>query len=263
VDLGIKDRVALVAASSKGLGRESAGSLAAEGVKLVLCARGGEALGRTAEQIRERTGVDVLDVVADLTKADDIRRLLEQSVERFGTIDILVNNCGGPPGGTFLDHDLDRWRGAVEANLMSAVALAREVVPFMIKNKWGRIINITSISVKQPLPNLMLSNSVRAAVVGWAKTLANELGTHNVLVNTICQGYFLTDRLAELAEMKAGAEGSTIDTVLGEWSATVPLERIGNPEEFGALVAFLASEKASYITGTTVAIDGGFCRALL
>ncbi|MCK4546950.1 MAG: SDR family oxidoreductase [Candidatus Eisenbacteria sp.] len=261
--MGIRDRVALVAASSKGLGRESARSLARQGARIVVCARGEEALGETAEAIRSEIGAEVLDVVADLTRAEDIKNLIERTLERFGAIDILINNCGGPPAGTFLDHSLDRWRAAVENNLVSAVALTKEIVPSMIKQKWGRIVNVTSISVKQPLPNLMLSNSIRAAVVGWAKTLATELGPHSITVNSICQGYFLTDRLAELAAIKAKNAGETMDAVFGEWTSEVPLGRIGNPEEFGDLVAFLASEKAAYITGTTITIDGGLCQGLL
>jgi len=263
VDLGIRDRVAVVAASSKGLGREAARSLAEEGVKVVLCARGEDELKKTAEAIGRDTGTEILDVAADLTREADVRRLVERTVERFGTVHILVNNCGGPPAGTFLDHDLDRWRRAVETNLMSAVMLTREVVPFMIKNGWGRIVNITSISVKQPLPNLILSNSIRAAVIGWAKTLASELGKYDILVNNLCQGYFLTDRLYSLAEGKANEEGRTVEDVLGAWSETVPVGRVGRPEEFGPLVAFLASERASYITGDSIAIDGGFCQSLL
>lgn len=263
MDLGIAGRVALVAASSKGLGREAARSLAREGTTVVLCARGEGPLRETAEAIRSETGAAVLDVVADLTKEEEIRRLVEQAAERYGTVDIVVNNCGGPPAGSFLEHDLERWRQAVETNLMSAVTLTRMVVPLMIERHWGRIVNITSISVKQPLPGLILSNSVRAAVIGWAKTLAQELGPNNILVNSICQGYFLTDRLQELAEKKAAETDQPVDQILGRWSASVPLGRIGNPEEFGPLVAFLASERASYITGDSVAIDGGFCQSLL
>jgi len=263
VDLGIRNRVALVAASSKGLGREAARSLAQEGTDVVLCARNGAALKEAAGAIRGETGAELLDVVADLTVEKDVKGLVEQAIGRFGTIDILVNNCGGPPPGVFLDHDLATWRQAVENNLMSAISLTRLVVPYMIKKKWGRIVNITSISVKQPVPNLILSNSVRAAVVGWARTLANELASHNILVNSICQGYFLTERLRNLAENRAKGENSTAEKVLEGMASEVPLGRVANQEEFGPLVAFLASEKASYITGTTITIDGGLCRFLL
>jgi 3-oxoacyl-[acyl-carrier protein] reductase len=263
MDLGIQGRTALVAASSKGLGRESARSLAREGVRVILCARGEEALRRTADEIRSESDVEVLDFAADLTKPDEVRRLVERSVERFGTVDILVNNCGGPPIGTFLEHDLDAWRRAVDTTLMSTIVLTREVLPFMIKKRWGRIVNITSMSVKQPVPGLILSNSLRAAVVGWAKTLADEVAHDRVLVNSICQGYFMTDRIVSLAGTRAKNEGKTPDVVLAEFTADVPLERMGAPEEFGPLVAFLASERASYITGATFAIDGGRCRGLL
>lgn len=262
MDLGIKGRVALVAASSRGLGREVARRLGEEGARLSICARGNEALAETASQFR-RSGVDVLDQVCDLTVEQQATALVKRTVDHFGALDILVTNSGGPPPGEFLEHDTARWRSAVDLNLLSAVHLCREAVPQMVKRRWGRIVMMTSISVKQPLDGLVLSNSVRAAVVGLGKTLANELGKHGVLVNAVCPGYFLTDRVKELAHQYAIKTGGKPDQLLNQWAAQNALGRVGNPEEFGSLVAFLCSERASYISGATLAIDGGLCRSLL
>jgi 3-oxoacyl-[acyl-carrier protein] reductase len=263
MDLGIKDKVALVAASSRGLGREVAGRLAAEGVKLTVCARDGQQLKECANWLRDEFGAQVLGVECDLTDEDRVKVLVDHTLESYGTIDILVANCGGPPPGAFLDHDVERWREAIDLNLMSTVFLCRAVAPHMIKQRWGRIVLMTSISVKQPIDGLILSNSVRAAVVGLGKTLANELGPHGVLVNSVCPGYFLTDRVRELAEMNAARTGGSPDDLLDKWAQANVLGRVGDPAEFGQLVAFLCSEPASYITGTAIAIDGGLCRALL
>jgi 3-oxoacyl-[acyl-carrier protein] reductase len=211
MDLGIKDRVALVTASSKGLGMQAARALAAEGAKLSICARGKEALDGTAAALKEEFGGDVLSTVCDLTD--------EKS--HFGRIDILVVNCGGPPSGAFVDHDADRWRSAVELNLMSAIYLVQEAVPLMIPKRWGRIVFSTSISVKQPIDGLILSNSVRAAVIGLSRTLANELGQHGILVNSVCPGFFLTDRVKELAEKSAEKAGSQPQDFIDRWAGGV------------------------------------------
>jgi 3-oxoacyl-[acyl-carrier protein] reductase len=263
MDLGIKDRVALVTASSRGLGREAARALAGEGARLSICARGQDALSKTAASLREDFGVDVLSTVCDLTDEDQARGVVRKTADHFGRIDILVVNCGGPPPGEFLDHDADRWRSAVDLNLMSAVYLLQEVVPRMIPKRWGRIVFSTSISVKQPIDGLILSNSVRAAVVGMGKTLANELGRHGILVNSVCPGYFLTDRVTELAEKNAQKTGGKPQDLIDRWAGQNVLGRVARPEEFGPLVAFLCSQKAGYITGTSIAIDGGFSKGLL
>jgi 3-oxoacyl-[acyl-carrier protein] reductase len=263
MDLGIKDRIALVTASSRGLGREAARALAAEGVKLSLCARGEEALSGTAESIREEFGVDVLSTVCDLTDEQQARGLVKKTADHYGRIDILVVNCGGPPPGAFVDHHADRWRAAVDLNLMSAVYLVQEAAPRMIPKRWGRIVFSTSISVKQPIDGLILSNSVRAAVVGMGKTLANELGRHGILVNSVCPGYFLTDRVKELAEQNAQKTGGKPQDMIDRWAGQSVLGRVAQPEEFGPLVAFLCSQKAGYITGTAIAVDGGFSKGLL
>jgi 3-oxoacyl-[acyl-carrier protein] reductase len=263
MDLGIKDRVALVTASSRGLGKQAARALAAEGVKLSICARGKDALLETAASLEEEFGVEVLSTVCDLTNEGQARDLVKRTADHFGRIDILVVNCGGPPPGAFSEHDADRWRSAVDLNLMSAVYLVQEAVVRMIPKRWGRIVFSTSISVKQPIDGLILSNSVRAAVVGLSKTLANELGQHGILVNSVCPGYFLTDRVKELAEKNAQKSGGKPQDLIDRWAGQSVLNRVAQPVEFGSLVAFLCSQKASYITGTAIAIDGGFSKGLL
>lgn len=263
MDLGIKDRVALVAASSRGLGREVAGCLAAEGARLAICARKGPRLKECAGWLRDEFKAEVLGMECNLTDEPQVKLLVDQTLERYGKLDILVANCGGPPPGTFLEHEVERWREAVDLNLMSTVYLCRAVAPHMIKKRWGRIVLMTSISVKQPIDGLILSNSVRAAVVGLGKSLANELGPHGVLVNSVCPGYFLTERVKELAEKSAVKTGGSPDDLIDKWAKSNVLGRVGNPGEFGQLVTFLCSERASYITGTAIAIDGGLCRSLL
>jgi 3-oxoacyl-[acyl-carrier protein] reductase len=263
MDLGIQDRVALVTASSRGLGKEVARRLAEEGCRLSVCSREEGPLRQTASWLRHQTGAEVLEEVCDLTDEGQVETLVRKTAEHFGSLDILVANCGGPPPGKFLDHDTERWRRAVELNLMSAVWLCRETVPHMQRGQWGRIVLMTSISVKQPIDGLILSNSVRAATVGLAKTLANELGSGGILVNSVCPGYFLTDRVRELAEKNANDTGGSPGDMLEKWSRQNVLGRVAAPEEFGSLVAFLCSERASYITGTAIAIDGGLSRALL
>ena len=263
MDLGIKDKVALVAASSKGLGREVACALAQEGVRLSLCARTQSTLHETAEHIRSRYGVEVMETVCDLTDEHQVATLVKGTLESFGTVDILVSNAGGPPPGKFLEHDVDAWRRAVDLNFMSAVFLCQQVVPVMQKNQWGRIVLMTSISVRQPLDGLILSNSVRAATTGLARTLANELGEDNILVHTVCPGFFLTDRVKSLAERLAEANGTTPEDMEKKWASQNVLGRVADPSEFGPLVAFLCSERASYMTGSAIAIDGGLYKGLL
>lgn len=262
MDLGIRDRVALVAASSRGLGFEVARSLAAEGVRVVICGRDEERLQEAAARLR-RDDARVLAVACDLTVEEQVTSLVAQARQHFGQIDILVANCGGPPSGQFLQHDSQAWRQAVQLNLMSTVFLCRQVVPQMQERGWGRVVLMTSITVKQPLENLVLSNSVRAAVVGLGKTLAAEMGPSGVLVNSVCPGYFLTDRVSGLAEAAAARTGESPQAFIDSWARQGVLGRIGDPAEFAPLVAFLCSERASYITGTALAIDGGLSRSLL
>jgi len=263
MDLGLRDKVALVPASSQGLGRAIAFELAREGARVALCARGREKLEATADEIRQATGAEVLPVVADVSQPDDCERLAEAVQEHFGRVDILVTNAGGPPAGYFLDLEDEGWRTAVELTLMSAVRLIRLVLPSMRERGWGRIINMTSISVKQPIEDLILSNSIRAAVVGMAKTIATQFAAQGITVNNVCPTYTLTERVENLARARAEREGISYDEVLDAYGTQVPAQRLGKPEETAALVAFLASERAAFITGATIQIDGGSYRGLL
>jgi 3-oxoacyl-[acyl-carrier protein] reductase len=263
MDLGLNGKVALVAASSRGLGRAVAEELAAEGANLVLCARGPAALGETAEAIREATGVQVIDVAADLGKLADVEHVVAAALETFGRVDVLVTNTGGPPPGPFESHSREAWRDAVRHNLESVLDLTRAVLPGMKEHRWGRIINVTSIAVKQPVDNLILSNSVRAAVTGFARTLANEVAEYGITVNNVLPGYTRTQRLETLAERAAEQQGTSPAKALATWESQIPMRRLGEPHEFAALVAFLASERASYVTGTSIPIDGGWTRSLL
>ena len=262
MDLGLKNKVALVAASSQGLGRAVAEELAAEGASLVLCARDSRTLAETAASIAEKTNAHVLAVPADVTVAEDIKRLVDAGNERFGRIDILVTNAGGPPAGRFEQLTHEQWENAIRLTLLSAVELTRQVLPGMKGRRWGRIINITSIAVKQPVENLLLSNSLRAGLTGFARTLANEVATDGITVNNVLPGYTRTERLDELAEMMAEKQGISPNEFRGKWEKEIPMARLGEPREFAAMVTFLASERASYITGTSIQVDGGWIRSL-
>jgi len=260
MDLGLKDRVALVAASSTGLGKAVALGLAREGAKLALCARTEATLMATAEEIGRETGDEVFARPLDLTIAEDVRAFVASAFARYGRLDICVANAGGPPSKSFAETSPDDWRRAVELNLMTTVTLAHETLPFMRQQRWGRFIAITSASVKQPLEGLVLSNAVRSGVAGLVKTLANEYGPYNILVNNVCPGFTATDRLTSLAEELAKKEGVDRAEIESRWARQAPLGRIGQPEELANLVVFLASERASYITGVSIAVDGGFIR---
>ena len=250
MDLGLKGKVALVAASSRGLGRAVAEELGSEGVDLVLCARGAAALEETARAIRAASKVNVLAASADLSQLTDVASLVGAAMKEFGRIDILVTNGGGPPAGPFESHSADAWHAAVRQNLDSVVELTRDVLPGMKQRRWGRIINITSIAVKQPVDNLILSNSIRAAVTGFARTLANEVAAFGVTVNNVMPGYTRTDRVTQLASKNAKLKGTSSADEIALWEKQIPMGRLGEPREFAALVAFLASERASYITGS-------------
>jgi len=263
MDLGLKDKVALVAASSQGLGRAVAEELAAEGASLVLCARDSQTLDQTAVAIAERSNTRVLAVPADVTVADDIKRVVDAGIERFGRIDILVTNAGGPPAGRFEQLTREQWEQAIRLTLLSAVELTRQVLPGMKERRWGRILNITSIAVKQPVENLLLSNSLRAGLTGFARTLANEVAADGITVNNVLPGYTRTERLDELAEMMAEKQGISPSEFRGKWEKEIPMGRLGEPREFAAVVAFLASERASYITGISIQVDGGWIKSLL
>lgn len=263
MELGLRGRVALVGAASKGLGRAVAEELAREGVRVVLCARGAEILRATAHEIAQATGAEVHPVAADLATAEGIETVLAGARERFGQVDILVTNTGGPPSGPFGAHAWDAWQAAVDLLLRSAVELTRGVLPGMRERNWGRILAVTSIAVKQPVDGLMLSNSLRAAVTGFTRTLANEVAPHGITVNALLPGYTRTERVEQLNAATAAREGVPVDAVQARIEAQIPMRRLGEPREFGALAAFLASERASYITGQSIAVDGGWIRGLL
>ena len=263
MDFGLKDKVALVAASSQGLGRAVAEELAAEGASLVLCARDSRTLTETAAAIAEKSNAHVLAVPADVTITEDIERLVQAGIERFGHIDILVTNAGGPPAGTFEQLTREQWEQAIRLTLLSAVELTRQVLPGMKERRWGRILNITSIAVKQPIENLLLSNSLRAGLTGFARTLANEVAPYGITVNNVMPGYTRTERLEELAEMMAEKQGISASEFRGKWENEIPMGRLGEPRELAAVVAFLASERASYVTGTSIQVDGGWIKSLL
>lgn len=263
MDLGIKGKVALVAAASQGLGRAVAEELAAEGASLVICARREREIVDVARSIESNFGVPAVGIPADLTDPGDIQRLVDTGIRRFGSIEILVTNTGGPPAGQFENFDRNAWQYAVDLLLMSAVDLTRLVLPQMKSNRWGRILNITSISVKQPVDNLILSNSVRAAVTGMARTLANEVAEYGITVNNILPGYTATERVEQLARATAERQHLTVEQARTTWENQIPMRRLGRPEEFAALAAFLVSERAGYITGTSIPVDGGWIRSLL
>jgi 3-oxoacyl-[acyl-carrier protein] reductase len=262
MDLGLKDRVAIVAASSQGLGKAVALGLAREGAKLAICARTGSTLSQTAEEIRKETGVEVLARPVDVTDYEQVRSFISETNDRFGRVDVCVTNAGGPPAKPFSETTVEDWQDEVNLNLMSTLYFVREVLPLMQKRKWGRVISITSLSVKQPVDNLVLSNSVRSAVSGLMKTLSNEYGKDNILINNVCPGYTLTVRLDELSGRLAKAEGVDPNEIRERWAKQVPLRRVGRPEEFANVVVFLASECASYVTGVSVSIDGGLVRGI-
>ena len=263
MDLGLGGKVALVGGSSSGLGLAVATELAAEGASVVLCARNAGRLAQAAAGIRAASNVDVLEIAADLSDRDAAERVAARAIEAFGRVDILVNNTGGPPAGAFDAHDADTWERAYRLLLESVVTMTRSVVPGMRARRWGRVINITSIAVKQPVDNLILSNSMRAAVTGFARTLANETGPFGVTVNNLIPGFTRTERRVELSDVTARKEGITPEEALNRYTASVPMGRMGEPREFAALAAFLASERAGYITGQSMAVDGGWIRALM
>ncbi|HTQ55101.1 MAG TPA: SDR family oxidoreductase [Bryobacteraceae bacterium] len=262
MDLGIKDRVAVVAASSQGLGKAVAWGLAREGARVAMCARNQETLGAAAGEIRRDTGAEVMNCVVDVTAAEAVTQFIAAVVERFGRVDICVANAGGPPAKSFADTSREDWRRAVELNLMSTVSLARETLPLMQRQGWGRFIAITSVAVKQPVENLVLSNSVRSAVSGLVKTLSQEYGSGGVLVNSVCPGYMATARLIELGRKMAAKEGVDPARIEERWARQAALGRVGRPEEFADLVVFLASERASYITGSSISVDGGLVKGV-
>jgi len=257
MDLGISGKVALVTAASKGLGRGSAEALSAEGCRVAICARTQAEVERTAREVAARTGHPVAPFVADMTKAEDIDRLLADVRARLGDPDIVVANAGGPPAGTFATTKLEQFIPAVELSMMSSIRLTYGAVPTMVKKQWGRIVYITSVSVKQPIPHILLSNTARAGLTGFMKTVAREIAASGVTINAALPGSHATDRVEQTARSRAASEGITFEAAMDAHRAGNPMRTIGDAADFGAVVAFLCSLQARFITGESVLVDGG------
>jgi 3-oxoacyl-[acyl-carrier protein] reductase len=262
MNFGLNNKTAIVAAASQGLGKASAMALAREGAALVICSRRQKELTETAEEIRKATNSIVIPLAADVSKQEDIDRVVAETKSRFGTIHILVNNAGGPPAGGILTLTDDDWQKGHELTLMSMVRFTRAVLPMMIQQHWGRIITITSIAAKQPISELLLSSTIRPGILGLSKVLANQYAKDNITVNTVCPGNILTRRQEELAVSRAAARSISMDHYLKETASTIPAGRLGRPEEIGDVVAFLASEQASYINGVNLLADGSAAKGI-
>jgi 3-oxoacyl-[acyl-carrier protein] reductase len=263
MDLGLHDKIALVTAASKGLGQAVALRLAEEGAHLAMCARGEATLARAAAEIETQTGRQVLALPADVADPATPDALVKAAVERFGRLDVLIVSAGGPPPGQFLDLGPADWEAAVQLTLMSAVRLCYAAVPVMKKQGGGSILAMTSITVKQPLPNLILSNSLRLGVAGLVKTLADELAPSGIRANAICPGWTYTARVEQLLRDRAVRNSTTVEEEAARITAAIPLGRMGRPEEFAAVAAFLVSPAASYVTGVSLLVDGGMYRGML
>lgn len=262
MDLQLAGRVALVTAASKGLGRATAIELAAEGARVMISSRGEEQLAATAAEISSSTGAEVAYCAADVASGADVERLVAETLSRFGGVDLLLNNAGGPPAGGFDAFDDAAWQAAFELNLLSSVRLIRGVLPSMRSGSFGRIVNVTSSAVKQPLDNLLLSNTFRLAVVGLAKSLATELAPDGILINTLGPGRIATDRVASLDAGRAASSGLSVEQVRSQAEKSIPLGRYGTAEEFGQVATFLLSGANTYLTGQTFLVDGGMVKAL-
>lgn len=270
MDLGLEDRVAFVAGGSSGLGEAAARELAREGCQVALCSRSKERIEAAARRIQEEEGVEadrLLPLVCDVTDEAEIEEAIHQMIERFGQLHILLTNAGGPPSGTIDDFEADEWRAAIELNLMSTINLSRHALPHLreaaAEDGHARILMVSSVSAKQPSPTLFLSNTARAGVQGFAKSLSGELGPEGITVNTLLPGYTKTERLKELAASAQERTGQTREEIEAGWAENSALKRLGEPEEFAAAVAFLASARAAYITGVALPIDGGRIKHLL
>ncbi len=262
MDLGLKGKNALVTASSKGIGKACAEVLASEGCNVMICSRNSENLIQVADELIRNYGTDVHWFKCDLRNPNDIEELVKETFNAFGSIDIVVNNCGGPPANYIFNFTENDWNNAYQEILLSVIKISNFVIDSMKKNNFGRIINITSVTVKQPIQRLVLSNSFRNAVVGYAKTLSNEVAPYGITVNNVAPGYTLTKRVYDLAVEQAKLAGKSHEEILKSYTQDIPMGRLGKPEEIGNLVAFLASEKASYITGQTIFIDGGYIKSI-
>jgi 3-oxoacyl-[acyl-carrier protein] reductase len=263
MDLGIAGRVALVCGSSSGLGRAIAQTLAQEGCRVAVNGRDDERLKQAVKIISHNGAREVEGFRADVSVPADVESLVQRVRDRFGSVDILVCNAGGPPAVQFATAQPGNWQAALELNLLSTINLCRAATPHMRKHHWGRIICITSIAAKQPMAGLILSTTARAGVLGFAKTLADEVAAEGITVNTVCPGYVRTDRVEELARQRSKQTQRTTAEELSTFVADIPVGRMGEPDELAAAVAFLASERASYITGVALQVDGGYIRSIV
>ena len=262
MELGIKNKVAIVCASSQGLGKATALGLAKEGAKVVIFARHKKDIDETAHAISSVTDSEVLPMVADVTKAEDIQKVVKTTVEKFGTVHILVNNAGGPPVANFAELSDDMWMNGVNLTMMSLIRMTREVIPHMLKNKWGRIINITSLTAKQPINDLIISSTLRPGILGLAKILSNQYSKFGILVNNVCPGHYLTQRQEEIIKKRSTERNITAEEYIQQHSNEIPIGRFGKPEELANMIVFLCSERASYVTGSTISVDGGLVKGL-
>ena len=262
MDLNLKDKIAVIFAASKGLGKAAAMSLAAEGCRVAICSRNKQNLEQTREEIESKTGNEVLIQIVDVGNKSDIESFIQTVIKKWHKIDILVTNGGGPPVKPFMDTEDEEWHTWFDNTFMSVVRSIQAVIPSMQKNKWGRIINITSVSVKAPIENLIYSNALRLGVVGLAKTLAAELGPFGITVNNVAPGYHLTDGLERIIKTKVDS-GLKREDVLKQWNDKIPMRRIGVPDDLAGLITFLASDKASYLTGATIQVEGGMYSGVL
>ena len=262
MNFGLNNKIAIVAAASQGLGKASAMTLAQEGATVVMCSRRQKEIAEAANEIHETTGASVVPMVIDVSKLEDIRRLVLETKQQFGTVHILVNNAGGPPTGTISSLTDEDWLNGHQLTLMSMVRLTREVLPMMTEQRWGRIITITSIAAKQPINELLLSSAIRPGILGLTKVLANLHAKDNITVNTICPGNILTKRQEELSTSRAKQKNMSLDEYLTETASAIPAGRLGRPEEIGNTVAFLASEQASYINGVNLLVDGSAAKGI-
>jgi 3-oxoacyl-[acyl-carrier protein] reductase len=266
MDLGIRNKVAVVCAASQGLGKAAALQLAREGAHVVICGRDRKRLAAAAREIRTSTGRhagSVLPFVADVSRAADIRKLVAAAVKKFGTIDILVTNSGGPPGGSFTKLSDAKWRDGIDLNLMSTIRCIRAVLPYMEEKRWGRIINITSLTVKQPVNDLIISSTVRPGIIGLSKVLANLYGKSGITINSVAPGFIMTARQEQLSNTRARQRGVSYEEYVRAVSADIPAGRYGTPQELANVIAFLASNRAGYVNGTTISVDGGLVKGLL
>ena len=262
MELGLEGRVALVTGSSQGIGKAIALELSMEGAKVTICSRNEEALNEAASDIQNETGNEVLPVRADLSRNDHVDRLVRTAYAHFRRIDILVNNTGGPASISFLETSNHHWLDAFNQLMMSTINTCSAVIPHMMRAKWGRIINMASFAAKQPIDKLVLSNVIRAGILGLSKSMSNELAPQGILVNAVCPGWTMTKRVEDLAKAQADAEGKTSEEIVKSWGSQIPMKRMAQPHEIASLVVFLASERASYITGAVIQADGGVVKGL-